>query len=116
MSDKMREALEACMKRLKIYAEQDREAGLNGFGTYTYPENQISREVEIAKAALTPSTWIPCAERLPTEADGYVWTFDADDKTIKIEPWNQLFHFIHRYDYTHWKPTGLVRPEPPEGE
>ena len=83
---------------------------------YVAARRTIHEAKQELKAALTHSPWIPCSERLPTEADGYVWTFDADDKTIKIEPWNQLFHFIHRYDYTHWKPTGMVRPEPPEVE
>ena len=65
------------------------------------------------KAALTPSPWIPCSERLPTESNSdatlKVWALGWDGSCHHI-----AYEYVCRGEHSHWKPTGLVRPEPPE--
>lgn len=61
--------------------------------------------------------WIKCSERLPTEADsdalGFVWTFS---KGLGITVLDR-HAFTEPPFYTHWKPTSLKHPQPPqEGE
>ena len=70
------------------------------------------------REALTPSPWIPCSERPPTEADGdfehQVWVCNQIG-AYRFD-WAQIEVARREYGVTHWKPTGLVRPEPPEVE
>ena len=75
----------------------------------------------------TPTTpqadgWVRCEDRLPTEADADfrddVWVNDKAMRNPKYQQclarWNTVKDIA---DYTHWKPTGLKRPQPPkEGE
>jgi len=56
--------------------------------------------------------WIKCGERLPTKADQYVWLcFEDYGVSDLIWKWNDE---IGKHGETHWKPTGLKRPQPPE--
>ena len=68
--------------------------------------------------ALTPSPWIPCSERLPTEADAdpkgralFEFGGDVTHATIAF-----ICGIGKDYPGAQWMPTGLVRPEPPEVE
>lgn len=61
------------------------------------------------------SEWVRCSERLPTETDGYVWSYDGIAGTVcgPYEP--EIVSPLN--GETHWMPTGLKRPNPPaEGE
>lgn len=62
------------------------------------------------------SEWVRCSERLPTEADadalGFVWTY-SNGLGITVLDRNS---FTAPPFYTHWKPTGLKRPQPPRGQ
>ena len=61
--------------------------------------------------------WIKCTERLPKESDGdchgIVWVYNKGLSWVEISDLEDV-KFIS--DYTHWMPTNLVRPEPPEQE
>ena len=72
------------------------------------------------QAAFSPPAWIPCEERLPTDADedcdGVIWVFDGNT----IDRWHRT-DFLAYFDEfkpleTHWMPTNLVKPAPPETE
>src|SRR5690554_2947585 len=59
--------------------------------------------------------WIRCSDRLPAEADadcyGTIVGWDSiHDQAITIYPMAAK----HRKGITHWKPTGLKRPQPPK--
>lgn len=62
--------------------------------------------------------WIKCSERLPTDTDAdvdnNVWVHDKAMFNAKyrqcLARWNTVGQIS---DYTHWKPTGLKRPNPP---
>ena len=66
-------------------------------------------------AAPQADEWVKCVDRLPTEDDGkMVWSYDAKRKSLELVSWARV-HSLHKNDYiTHWKPTGLTRPQPPE--
>ena len=61
--------------------------------------------------------WIKCTERLPKESDGdchdIVWVYNKGLSWVEISDLEDV-KFIS--DYTHWMPTNLVRPGPPEQE
>ena len=102
----------------KMLSEKIRERRCDRLDEWSMDE--LARDVEKLEAALTPSPWIPCSERLPTEADGdyngAVWV--AEDGVPRLDGWRWVGNDAWRdkRGITHWKPTGLVRPEPPEGE
>lgn len=83
-----------------------------------YKVHLSEEEVDSWQAALTPSPWIPCAERLPTEADadcnGQVWIHHKR-KGVISHYWGDV-SMGYVVNATHWMPTGLTRPEPPEVE
>ena len=62
--------------------------------------------------------WTPCSERLPTESDedidGHVWGwYQYRNEALRVAS------CMFREDSdvcTHWKPTGLERPKPPESD
>lgn len=59
--------------------------------------------------------WVRSDERLPTEADvdcyGTVIGWDSmHDQAVTMYP----MAVKHRKGITHWKPTGLKRPQPPK--
>lgn len=58
---------------------------------------------------------IKCSERLPTEADedprGDVWVWDKIFDAWVLANWESVGDIT---DYTHWMPTGLKRPTPPQ--
>lgn len=64
--------------------------------------------------------WISCEERLPdvSDADCYacVWVFNKGEPSVKKVNWDAMgfYHHPERRPYTHWMPTGLGRPAPPE--
>jgi len=69
----------------------------------------------LAAAPPARTDWIACSEQLPTESDAEpyncVIAWDAEYKESVLcyrHEMNERRHF------THWKPTGLERPEPPE--
>ncbi|WP_289101045.1 hypothetical protein [uncultured Marinobacter sp.] len=57
--------------------------------------------------------WVKCSERLPTEADG-----DWDGQVIVLDDHGEMactnWSVATRKIITHWKPTGLKRPQPPK--
>lgn len=56
--------------------------------------------------------WVKCSERLPTEDDGYVWIYSPDvGVSDTIWQWDDN---IGGDSETHWMPTGLKRPQPPQ--
>ena len=59
--------------------------------------------------------WIKRSERLPEESDGdcdgTLWVYDKALSKVEISDAADV-NFIA--DYTHWMPTDLVRPEPPQ--
>lgn len=65
--------------------------------------------------------WVRCDERLPTEADadcnGHVWThdkaFSRPEYAQCLFVWSAVQDVA---DITHWKPTGLTRPQPPKSK
>lgn len=77
--------------------------------------------VYLSPMAATPQPegdgWIKCSERLPTEADddfnGCVWVRfeDGDIELMEGEEVEQTWD--DDISITHWMPTGLKRPEPP---
>lgn len=57
--------------------------------------------------------WIRCDERLPTEADGkMVWTHDNVRRTTELVSWAWVVGLWNYEKISHWKPTGLTRPQP----
>jgi|SRR5690554_4242372 len=63
--------------------------------------------------------WIECSERLPTDADadifGNVWCSGFwDNPNLGIAPINWSNVGKGSAGDTHWKPTGLKRPQPPK--
>ena len=108
--DKMREAFEAHIKNgglVYLSLAKDYDGA-----RYTDPFVQCRWEGYLM--ALTPSPWIPCSERLPDD-DELVWVWDADIQQPDLTTGFQVVNFRDRYDYTHWMPTNLARPEPPHG-
>ena len=95
-------------------SEGYRDTGLTIWAVHTLLSDLLDQK---------PSPWIPCAERLPTEADedaaGCIWVAFAN----KYGP-HDVYYIsaegcssdAEKGAATHWKPTGLVRPEPPEVE
>lgn len=74
---------------------------------------------EPAEQPAVPEGWILCSERLPTEndqdAEKKVWAFIPEHFCeIKRMPWIEVKN--GNWGITHWKSTGLKRPEPPQGE
>lgn len=61
--------------------------------------------------------WVSVEERLPTEEDedfdGVIWAANICGGTERI---NANLFCIDSNLYTHWMPTNLVRPEPPENQ
>ena len=104
----------------------------HGHGSYTYRTpvswntiKQIWRKAATHFAAPEQPTapaeqWIPCSERLPTGADfsdtGMVWAVEVDGGCTRVILVG--YHAITRrkWLYTHWMPTNLKRPAPPESE
>ena len=87
----------------------------------TYRHSCTQYAWEIWQAALTPSPWIPCSERLPTEAGlPYIVcnrrrqvmeaTFVPFDSGSPL--WVYDGGTMNEADVTHWMPM----PEPPEVE
>lgn len=67
----------------------------------------------IWERVLQPETrWIPCIERMPTEKDAdanlAVWVLWASG-SVTLSHWKDVDH----PNKTHWQPTGLRQPEPP---
>jgi len=60
-------------------------------------------------------SWVPCAEQMPTEADvdseGKFWTGHVTEGWVELADLESDFGRA-----THWKRTGLRRPEPPTPE
>ena len=70
---------------------------------------------KVAESALASApTWVKCSERMPTykesDDEGMIWVYDVEFKQQKPV----LRHYASARHYTHWMPTGLVRPEPPK--
>ena len=69
------------------------------------------------QAAQRQPDWIACSERLPTETDadlyGNVWAYNKKKGYVQLATWYSVKTYAETV-YTHWKPTGLKRPEPPE--
>lgn len=61
--------------------------------------------------------WVRCDERLPTEADGnLIWSHDQKRGSVELCSW-AWSHSLFKHGYiTHWKPTGLTRPQPPKSK
>ena len=61
--------------------------------------------------------WTPCSERLPTESDAdpneNVWAYNKKKGCVQLVTLYSLTSYAGTI-YTHWKPTSLKRPEPPE--
>jgi hypothetical protein len=79
---------------------------------------RIRRELSLLSTPTTPQAdgWVRCDERLPTEEDCWVWIYDSEDSDIFHALWRDL-----KGDYenghinlSHWMPTGLKRPQPPQ--
>jgi len=62
--------------------------------------------------------WINCEERLPTEEDAFVedivWACQIDKWGIPTAKLRGVLDVFPGDHITHWMPTGLRRPEPPE--
>ena len=71
---------------------------------------------EIWQAALTPSPWIPCSERLPTAEDNPVLVAtrlrNVFEASLYDTDWVYDSGIMPCSDVTHWMPM----PEPPEVE
>lgn len=68
--------------------------------------------------AANQGEWVKCSERLPTEADadcdGDIWMYETssrNDGSVFKRLWSSMGP---SYLYTHWMPTGLKRPNPPQ--
>ena len=76
---------------------------------------QVADRLLLSHATLQPDKWIPCSERLPTEADadcnGSVW---VKSKLYGVKLMQR--HSVRADFESHWMPTGLTRPAPPEQE
>lgn len=81
------------------------------------PENREAfRYCLDAMTATTPKPegdgWVKCSERLPTEEDDYVWLYFRDHGVSEdLWRWDDD---IGIHGETHWMPTGLKRPQPPQ--
>lgn len=76
-------------------------------------------EAEAIKGLVTPDPnrqWVKCSDRMPTENDAdynnEVWWWCQHGRTV-LNKWYQDRRLI---EATHWMPTGLVRPEPPDSK
>ena len=69
-------------------------------------------------AAPQADEWVKCADRLPTEADddyqGCVWVHFEDGEVELMEAEEVEQTWDDDISITHWKPTGLTCPQPPE--
>ena len=69
-------------------------------------------------AAPQADEWVKCSDRLPTEDDEdcltTVWVFDTSTNSVELSDGVDVQYNLH--DFTHWKPTGLTRPQPPKTE
>ena len=81
---------------------------------YTHPQP--------AKQGGVPG-WVKCSERLPTEKDadseGQVWAYlgATGSEDVYLRRPGSVRELYYNDCATHWKPTGLKRPQPPkEGE
>ena len=76
------------------------------------------RELLSTPAAPQAGEWVKCADRLPAEADddyqGCVWAHfeDGDVELMEAEEVEQTWD--DDISITHWKPTDLTRPQPPQ--
>lgn len=71
-------------------------------------------EAEAIKGLVMPDPnkqWVKCSERMPTMEDsddaGQIWLTNGD--VVEARHWAEELPD----GATHWRPTGLVRPEPP---
>ncbi|WP_346839789.1 hypothetical protein [Microbulbifer sp. SAOS-129_SWC] len=60
--------------------------------------------------------WISCKEQLPTRDDadceGNLWCLNGAG--VGLWRWEVVNTSPHDWGVTHWTPTGLTRPAPPE--
>lgn len=87
------------------------EVGLTGI-------REALSELLSTPAAPQADEWVKCADRLPTEADddyqGCVWVHFEDGEVELMEAEEVEQTWDDDISITHWKPTGLTRPQPPE--
>ena len=100
---------------LNDYANALTQGELDGAG-HCLPGDIHQRADEVLAAAPQPQPdWIACSERLPADEDedckDGIWGFHKDG-TVH---YTSAFHVrLQKFRvWTHWKPTGLERPEPP---
>lgn len=88
-------------------------------GKYT-----CSEQYELVKSALRSveaekePEWISCEDRLPGEDDadfeGKVFAHCKDGYWLHTCHWETVRAHCKRENFTHWMPTGLKLPAPPE--
>jgi|SRR5690554_2418761 len=97
LADKVEVAVQRALEATRMEADSRRPM----FSTPTTPQPE-------------GDGWVKCSERLPTEDDsdalGFVWTFS---KGLGITVLDR-HAFTEPPFYSHWKPTGLKRPQPPK--
>lgn len=73
------------------------------------------REIFLEQLLKNPP-WIKTADRNPTEEDrdcnGEVWVYVHAYDYCETQP----AQLVNADRHSHWKPTGLVEPKPPEEE
>jgi len=97
-------------------------AALRTCSSITEAEAVVMAQMNLSKPQPEADGWVKCSERLPTEADAdvdeNVWVYDKAMSNEKYRQTRAIWWTVKEVsDYTHWKPTGLKRPQPPkEGE
>ena len=80
---------------------------------------EMAERIEAAETELfalkQPQAWIPCEERLPRYSFDYVWVIIKSGWRIQAIRSAQDVR-LNPDHYTHWMPTNLVSPAPPETE
>ena len=105
-----------------VHALQQIEAGAKRRSTTTLAAiaeealEQIEKERSQYDSRAEFERWIPCSERIADACDGdcdeMVWIYLLKDKhNCKVI----RKHYSDADHGSHWKHTGLKRPEPPQG-
>lgn len=80
------------------------------------PREAVEHFKKQFSAQQTAAQTTPTSERLPTETDADPWGdvawYDSNCDEYRRASWNSVFGQISKR-YTHWQPTGLVRPAEP---
>jgi hypothetical protein len=105
-----------CLQEM-VQAMYDYEMSVEEDAPYKH-RAMMDRAHALLSTPTTPQAdgWVRCDERLPTEEDWWVWIYDSEDGDIFHALWRDL-----KGDYenghmnlSHWMPTGLKRPQPPQ--